>query len=256
MSQLFLVKDNGSIQLDVNNNILTLHASQVLICHTNMMLKMVKCSKNFDCQILALTDSILKTVLNSECDIWNKAMYLHNLYVFDMTVPGNVDNNYIEGILSQSGAPLQKEILHSLLRTYMLSVCRLFVSSGQLDESEHEGIYNPKNYYFNKFLQNLASKRVKKQSVKVYANELCISPKYLSVICTSLSGKSPSKWITEYIVEDIKSCLKNTELSIKEICHSLGFCNDAFFGKFTKKQTGFSPMQLRRHLQQPNLSDH
>ena len=78
-----------------------------------------------------------------------------------------------------------------------------------------------------------------------YAAELCISPKYLSVICKRCSGKTANEWITEHVIEDIRYYLKQTDLSIKQICDRLGFPNSSFFGRYVKDHFGMPPSQFR-----------
>ncbi|MBR1622282.1 MAG: AraC family transcriptional regulator [Prevotella sp.] len=87
---------------------------------------------------------------------------------------------------------------------------------------------------------------VKHRPVEYYASELCISPKYLSVICKNNSGKTANEWIREHVLEDIRYYLRNTDYSIKEICNQLGFPNPSFFGKYVKEHFGVTPAQFRR----------
>lgn len=87
--------------------------------------------------------------------------------------------------------------------------------------------------------------KVKHRPVEAYANDLCISPKYLTVICKKNSGKTANEWITEHVLEDIRYYLKQTDMSIKQICDRLGFPNPSFFGKYVKDHFGQTPVQLR-----------
>ena len=75
-----------------------------------------------------------------------------------------------------------------------------------------------------------------------------ITPKYLSTICRTISGKSPTDWISEHVVADIVHYLRNTDLSAKEIGEELGFANASFFGKYVRQHLGVSPNEYRRKL--------
>ena len=99
---------------------------------------------------------------------------------------------------------------------------------------------------FDKFLSLLASKEIKHQPVDVYASELNITPKYLTMLCTKYSGRPASDWIAQYTKEDIRYNLLYTSLSIKEICTKLGFPNISFFGSYVRRLFGVSPTQLRK----------
>lgn len=86
----------------------------------------------------------------------------------------------------------------------------------------------------------------KMRSVKKYAEDLCITPKYLSFISKSVCGKTALELIHESTVNTIVRYLKHSNLSIKEIADILEFPNLSFFGKFTKNHLGVSPTEYRR----------
>ena len=79
------------------------------------------------------------------------------------------------------------------------------------------------------------------------ACKLCISPKYLTAVCKKNSGKTANEWITEQVLEDIRYYLRQTDLSIKQICDRLGFPNPSFFGKYVKDHFGMTPMEFRNY---------
>ncbi|MDE5842684.1 MAG: helix-turn-helix domain-containing protein [Muribaculaceae bacterium] len=81
--------------------------------------------------------------------------------------------------------------------------------------------------------------------MKWYADQLCISSKYLSKVCKICSGRSASDWIREYVMYDIRSHLKNSSMSIKEVSNRLGFSSLSFFGKSVCRWFGVSPSELR-----------
>lgn len=101
---------------------------------------------------------------------------------------------------------------------------------------------------FRDFLTMLSSMPLHQRSVEWYANELCISPKYLSEACRKCSGRCASEWIKDYVMFDIRSHLKNSSQSIKEVAHRLGFSSLTFFGKCVRRWFGQSPTELRAHL--------
>jgi len=99
--------------------------------------------------------------------------------------------------------------------------------------------------HFQHFLDLLHTNKVKRHTVETYASELCISPKYLTAVCKKISGKTASEWITEQVLEDIRYYLRQTDLSIKQICEKLAFPNTSFFGKYVKEHFGMTPLEFR-----------
>lgn len=78
-----------------------------------------------------------------------------------------------------------------------------------------------------------------------YANMLCISTKYLTDICTAITGKSAKKLIDEFVLLEIKVLLQNTEFPIQEISNRLNFPDQSYLGRYFKRQTGISPSAYR-----------
>ena len=93
--------------------------------------------------------------------------------------------------------------------------------------------------------QNFRSQR----GVEFYADKLCLSPKYLSNLSKSVSGYTVQELGFKAIVREAISLLKNTQKTVLEISEELNFPNASYFGTFFRKQTGMSPMQMRRNNQ-------
>ena len=89
---------------------------------------------------------------------------------------------------------------------------------------------------------------MKKQPVEKYADELFISPKYLSTVCRMVSDKSPIAWIKEYVLEDIVFYLRNTDLTVSRMAVELGFPNVSFFCKYVREHLGMIPNDYRKKL--------
>ncbi len=55
------------------------------------------------------------------------------------------------------------------------------------------------------------------KDVAFYADKLCITSKYLSMVIKEASGKTAKDWIVEYAILEIKAMLKNSTMNIQEI---------------------------------------
>lgn len=84
------------------------------------------------------------------------------------------------------------------------------------------------------------------KSVKEYADQLNITPKYLNEIVNRETGSSPMKHIQQRILAEARYLLAYTGLSVKEIAYLLQFESSAYFGKFFKAGTGSSPSAFRQ----------
>ena len=96
-----------------------------------------------------------------------------------------------------------------------------------------------------KFMSLLINDGGRNRSVTYYAEQLFISPKYLSSLMKKSTGRTALDIIREVTVKNIKQDLLYSEKSIKEIANEYDFPNISFFGKFFKQQMGISPRQYR-----------
>ena len=83
------------------------------------------------------------------------------------------------------------------------------------------------------------------REVRTYAEQLLVTPKYLSTVCKEKSGRTAMNWITESTVANIKYYLLQTDLSVKEIAFKLDFPDVSFFCKYVKKHLGQAPIEYR-----------
>ena len=61
-------------------------------------------------------------------------------------------------------------------------------------------------------------------------------------------GKSIRQCLTELRIEDAKTLLENTKLSVTEISYSVGFADSNYFSNIFKKSVGLSPLAYRKKI--------
>lgn len=91
--------------------------------------------------------------------------------------------------------------------------------------------------------QELAAKGL--PAVETVAQELNVSPGYLSGILKTLTGQSTQHHIHNMLIEKAKEKLSTTRLSVSEIAYSLGFEHPQSFSKLFKTKTDLSPLEFR-----------
>lgn len=85
------------------------------------------------------------------------------------------------------------------------------------------------------------------KDVAFYADKLCITSKYLSMVIKEVSGKTAKDWIVEYAILEIKAMLKNSTMNIQEISIKTNFANQSSLGRFFRKHTGMTLTEYRMH---------
>ena len=91
-------------------------------------------------------------------------------------------------------------------------------------------------------------------SVGFYAEKLCISKQYLSLIVKEKLRVTLGTVLASMRVEIAASMLRDPELSIQEVAEAMSFSDQSSFGKFFKKHTGLSPLKYRQNLKKTLLT--
>lgn len=82
-------------------------------------------------------------------------------------------------------------------------------------------------------------------SVTYIAQNLNISPGYLSGLLKSLTGQNTQQHLHNKLIDLAKEKLSTTNLSVSEIAYELGFEHLQSFSKLFKTKTSLSPMEFR-----------
>ena len=69
---------------------------------------------------------------------------------------------------------------------------------------------------------------------------------HLNHAVKEVTGKSPSVLISARIINEAKALLKYSDWSVSDIAFSLGFEYPTYFNQFFKKNTGVTPLSLRK----------
>lgn len=98
------------------------------------------------------------------------------------------------------------------------------------------------NNYFN------ARTALKKglPSVEDIANEVNLSPGYLSDLLRNTTGQNAQQYIQNHLIERAKDLLSTTNLSVGEIAYQLGFEYPQSLSKLFKKNTKQTPLEYRQ----------
>lgn len=88
-----------------------------------------------------------------------------------------------------------------------------------------------------------------------YAEQLCISPKYLANVIKEMTGKPAGAWLDDLVILQAKTLLTTSRLTVQQIADRLGFKNQSHFGTFFRRATGVSPKNYRTSVTVPTASN-
>jgi len=83
-------------------------------------------------------------------------------------------------------------------------------------------------------------------TVQYLAEQLNLSPNYLSDMLRSLTGKNAQQHIHQKLIDKAKELLSTTNLTVSEVAYQLGFEHPQSFSKLFKTKAKLSPLQFRQ----------
>lgn len=148
-------------------------------------------------------------------------------------------------LLKKNIADGNSEVIKGLALALSHTIASLMKRYQKQASSESERNETRSQQIFNRFMKLLGIYHTKERSLQFYADKMFLTPKYVSGMIKSYSGKGALEWINEYVVLEAKMMLRYSEMNVQEIAYALNFPTQSAFGKYFKQQSGMSPKQYR-----------
>ena len=83
------------------------------------------------------------------------------------------------------------------------------------------------------------------KSAKDFASQLAVHTNHLNRAVKEITGETTTSHISKRIIVEANDMLRHSNWQIAEIAFALGFEEPAYFNTFYKKNTGFTPKEMR-----------
>lgn len=140
-------------------------------------------------------------------------------------------------LMQQEDFRYRKETLQGCLKIMAGLTAQCITTPPAVTQHRNEEI-------FNRFLKLVRQHYRTHRELTFYADQLCLTPKYLGKAIHEYSGRYPSDLIKGYVILEAKALLRSGNYTVKEIADQLNFPNPSFFGKYFKEAVGCSPMKF------------
>lgn len=82
-------------------------------------------------------------------------------------------------------------------------------------------------------------------TIEVLSAQLGVTSAHLNTLCRRLAGRSALQLLHERVLLEAKRELTYTNMTVSQVADNLGFSEPAYFTRFFKRHTGFSPRDFR-----------
>lgn len=251
---VFCVK--GSVHMSVNLNEYDVKEGCLVVLTDQDIVKVEKGSdddiKNLHWVVIAMSQNFLTNFRVDFRKILSEGVALIETPVLhlDQNIRGYFED-YLKliGKLANSELPMYKDAVRSLISSMVSIAAGQWIADINRLRDEKIVKLNSRSEHktltFRQFIKLVSENYTQQRQVIFYADQLCMSPKYLSKLVKDVSGKSAPEWIDSYVLLEAKHLLKYSDMPIKEIVFRLNFSNQTVFYKYFKAHTGMTPTDYR-----------
>lgn len=136
----------------------------------------------------------------------------------------------------------KREVLDGYMQVFYYCMCQAMTPYVEQQDAVRG---TRKNEIFDRFIEILRENYASQRAIGFYADRLCMTPKYLSQVVHSVSGRHAGDWIRDYVILEAKALLKSGRYSVQQVSDMLNFANQSFFGAYFKRSVGCSPSAYR-----------
>ena len=231
--------DMSEFVLDNPRNFIKLGPGQIV--------SVEKVSEDFDADIIMMSKRFVEGLM----------VFVQGAIPMRFNVSRGTPVEYIEGEIEKS---IASDILYKAVRNILKDksnpfrlqvvqhiIMALFYSSEKVRELETNDVARSNADVITKeFLKHVKDNFRKERQLQFYADQLCITPRYLSRVVKECTGASAAEWIERSVVLEARALLKSTNMTVQQISDELNFPSQTFFGKYFKRRVGMSPKEYRR----------
>jgi len=242
--------ESGTIALRSGTEVVTSTGPSVVGCRPGSMTMVESVSDDFRSAVVLLEDAIMEKMNFSV-----EKLIPHLVSIRESRSVQLSENQmkYAAGLLDVLGQCIREqadlayyhESVRSLVEALVSCLLNIATESVEVVKTAPSAPKSREEENFHRFMKLIREHFRQERKITFYAQEMCLSPKYLSSMIRRFSGKSPSQWIDECVIAEAKNLLKFSDKNIQEIAFELHFPTQSFFGRFFKHHTGCSPRTFK-----------
>lgn len=238
--------EKGEVRFKMNLKEYSVTSGSLFILHPGDVVEPMEGSNNFDGTFFIVSDEFLRDLNLKDLDDFHDT-FTETPYLKFKANGISAMQNFImmaRDMLSIKENPNRYEVIQLLFQAYMLCI-RSIIKKNNAEKAATDG----RKEIFDRFMALVNDNCTSHRNVEFYADQLQMTPKYMSTVVKQVSGRSAGKWIDDNVILRAKAMLCQGNKNIKAVCDEMGFPSLSFFGRYFKRVTGLSPRDYRKSVQ-------
>ena len=243
---VFGVVIQGSLCYHVDTVEHKVTAGQVIVVSERRVVDHYYRSDDVDGMCMMINVSFFQEIIRDMCDLSSLFLFTRSHPVIQLSASEvGVFGDYFHVIrrrVSDVDNRFRRELVRTLMQALfydMSNVIYRFRDAATMRQSRS-------NEIFTRFIKMVEANCSRERRVAWYAEQMGITPKYLSESVKNVSKHTPTEWIDNYVTLAIRVQLKDTTKTIKDIAEEMNFPNQSFLGKYFRERVGMAPSAYRK----------
>ncbi|MDE6669018.1 MAG: helix-turn-helix domain-containing protein [Muribaculaceae bacterium] len=228
-----------------NEQTFPIRKGQIAVLSQPRQVRFIYISDDFSCEYIAAPDKFLHNLLPANNYSIQGCVSLFSNPIIDVSkaeaATFSIDLANIRRRISDTDHLFYAEMIGSLLQTMVYDLFSFHARCNtNVLTTDRVG------FITSQFFTLIEAGRPKTQrEVAYYAEQLNVTPKYLSDTIKRVTGKSALAHINRAAANIVIEYLKDDRLSITQIADDMHFSSLSYFSRYCQKHIGMSPAQFR-----------
>ena len=244
---LIVICTEGIAQFDYDGQQIRLHKDDLFLYMSHSVVTNFMSSSDFNCRQIWFSRGELWNINKYGEVSLSDLPYLKRHPIMHLTEDDvKLLDDYFQLLCRRMRDPspvLYSNIVRSLVSTMMLEILSM-MRRQEPENTVTTGVHRQR--LANEFMRLVEQSDGRIRKVDDFANQLNITPKYLSTLLKETMNRRPSEMIHFYTLKAIEHRLRYTDMTMQEIANDLNFANASFFGKYFKEHAGMTPLDFRK----------
>lgn len=238
----------GTANYTMNQTRFDIKKNDALIITDGEVINEMQMSSDFKGFALLVSNDFVQEIVKDVQNMTDLFILTHRYPVFHMEEEEvSVAMEYADMIKRRvcgNDYRFRPDVIRLLILTMIYDLGKAFYRV--MKNLESDGHNKKSEQIFLNFIQLVEKNFRHERRVGWYAEQLNISPKYLSETISNVSKRTPNEWITKYVTTELRNILRTTNKRISQIAVEMNFPNQSFLGKYFRENVGVSPLKYRK----------